>query len=321
LADTSGTVVERFAYQGYGTPKVLDPNWSDDLNNQSDFGWETLFAGYRYDADTGLYHVRNRYYHAQLGRWLTRDPLGYVDGMSLYEYVRSSPVDLLDPFGLENQTFGTDFFGDILLPDPVDSFEASQAGAAQLGDAIFNPCFPGDGFDRTIAGIGGAADWIGNGIAAITDLIPGKSALTKGLKKGLTKLTGNAATNAAKRNADDAAVAAAAAAAKKKADDAAEAAAQKADDTARTSSKWEDATAKGAKEPNTRTDLTKSEFEDNLRANGFEGTPSPDGKVTNFTKEGSNKTFTTRGSDASNHGPTVDVKVDGEITHKIRVEE
>jgi len=100
LADTSGTVVERFAYQGYGTPKVLDPNWSDDLNNQSDFGWETLFAGYRYDADTGLYHVRNRYYHAQLGRWLTRDPLGYVDGMSLYEYVRSSPVDLLDPFGL-----------------------------------------------------------------------------------------------------------------------------------------------------------------------------------------------------------------------------
>lgn len=39
-------------------------------------------------------------YHPTLGRCLQRDPGGYEDGMSLYEYVGSSPVDVTDPFGL-----------------------------------------------------------------------------------------------------------------------------------------------------------------------------------------------------------------------------
>ncbi len=38
-------------------------------------------------------------YHPRLGRWLQRDPLGYVDGMSWYEYVKSSPLRATDPTG------------------------------------------------------------------------------------------------------------------------------------------------------------------------------------------------------------------------------
>lgn len=34
-----------------------------------------------------------------LGRWSRRDPLGYVDGMGLYEYVASRPHTHLDPIG------------------------------------------------------------------------------------------------------------------------------------------------------------------------------------------------------------------------------
>jgi RHS repeat-associated protein len=59
-----------------------------------------LFGGYYRDAETGLYNVRNRYYHVQLG-WITRDPLGYVDGMSLYEYVNGLPTGRADPWGQE----------------------------------------------------------------------------------------------------------------------------------------------------------------------------------------------------------------------------
>ncbi|MCH8152079.1 MAG: hypothetical protein IH830_06870 [Planctomycetes bacterium] len=32
-----------------------------------------------------LYHVRNRVLNSDLGRWLTRDPVGYADGTNLYE--------------------------------------------------------------------------------------------------------------------------------------------------------------------------------------------------------------------------------------------
>ncbi|MCW5777264.1 MAG: hypothetical protein KIS87_12570 [Phycisphaeraceae bacterium] len=63
------------------------------------------YAGYEYDptfegAERWLYHVRHRVYDAEVGRWTRRDPLGYVDGMSLYEYVEANPLALLDAFGL-----------------------------------------------------------------------------------------------------------------------------------------------------------------------------------------------------------------------------
>ena len=45
-------------------------------------------------------HVRNRAYSAELGRWLSRDPLGYVDGVSSVQMLRSSPHSLVDPHGL-----------------------------------------------------------------------------------------------------------------------------------------------------------------------------------------------------------------------------
>jgi len=47
-----------------------------------------------------MYHVRNRVYDAENGRWTRRDRLGYVDGMGLYEYCRSGPVDEVDFEGL-----------------------------------------------------------------------------------------------------------------------------------------------------------------------------------------------------------------------------
>ncbi len=56
--------------------------------------------GYRYDAETQNYYVRNRYYLPTLGRWLTRDPIGYQGGINLYEYVQSSPVGNVDAAGL-----------------------------------------------------------------------------------------------------------------------------------------------------------------------------------------------------------------------------
>ena len=58
------------------------------------------YCGYIYNEETGLYTVRYRTYSAVLGRWLTRDPAGYVDGMGLYEYVAGQPTLLLDPEGL-----------------------------------------------------------------------------------------------------------------------------------------------------------------------------------------------------------------------------
>ena len=97
----SGNVVERYFYDAYGSVTVCGPNfgytgiiWADSKKN------EILYCGYRYDPEAGLYQVRNRYLHPGLGRWINRDPAGYVDGMNLYQYVRSNSVNRSDPHGL-----------------------------------------------------------------------------------------------------------------------------------------------------------------------------------------------------------------------------
>ena len=62
--------------------------------------------GYRYDAETENYYVRNRYYSPTLGRWLTRDPIGYQGGINLYGYVNSSPVGNVDAEGTQVYMYG-----------------------------------------------------------------------------------------------------------------------------------------------------------------------------------------------------------------------
>ncbi|MCX5651811.1 MAG: dockerin type I domain-containing protein [Planctomycetota bacterium] len=58
------------------------------------------YCGYVYNEDSGLYTVRFRTYSPTLGRWLERDPAGYVDGANTYQTVHSSPVMGNDPLGL-----------------------------------------------------------------------------------------------------------------------------------------------------------------------------------------------------------------------------
>ena len=104
LIDDNGTVVERYEYDAYGDCNVLDADYSKDADGISDYGNPYLFTGRRLDildtASLKIMYYRNRYYDTETGRLLTHDPMDYVDGMNLYEYVKSNPVIGLDPQGL-----------------------------------------------------------------------------------------------------------------------------------------------------------------------------------------------------------------------------
>jgi RHS repeat-associated protein len=100
LVETDGDVVERYTYDPYGNVTIWDDDWSDEISWANSKQNHILYSGYYFDDESGLYSVRHRYYHPTLGRWLSRDPVGYADVMSLYEYVRSRPTTILDPRGL-----------------------------------------------------------------------------------------------------------------------------------------------------------------------------------------------------------------------------
>jgi len=99
LIDSSGIIQERYSYAAYGSPEFLTSTFG--LRTSSTYDWETLFAGYRYDSHVAQYHVRHRVLHVNLGAWLQRDPIGYADGVNLYEYVGSDPNAMTDPTGLQ----------------------------------------------------------------------------------------------------------------------------------------------------------------------------------------------------------------------------
>jgi RHS repeat-associated protein len=97
ITEVSGAVVERYSYDAYGKPSFFDAN---GLGLQSSVvGNRFLFTGREYDFESDLYHYRARTYSPTLGRFLSRDPLSYVDGMNLYEYVRGQVLGKLDPTG------------------------------------------------------------------------------------------------------------------------------------------------------------------------------------------------------------------------------
>jgi len=98
ITDETGTVQERYAYSAYGVPTFLDSSFNTRAS--SNFAWQSLYAGYHWDALVDFYHVRNRVYGAHIGTWLQRDPLGLSAGINLYQYVSSRPASFADPLGL-----------------------------------------------------------------------------------------------------------------------------------------------------------------------------------------------------------------------------
>ncbi|MGB6335856.1 MAG: RHS repeat-associated core domain-containing protein, partial [Thermoanaerobaculia bacterium] len=63
------------------------------------------FHGLEHDSETGFVYMRNRYYDPGLGRFISADPLGYVDGPSLYGFAGNSPYNSNDPLGLAVYAF------------------------------------------------------------------------------------------------------------------------------------------------------------------------------------------------------------------------
>jgi RHS repeat-associated protein len=101
IANTSGTVLERYAYTPYGEVTVLDADFDVDSNGLTDVENTHFYTGRERDAETGLQLNGERFYAPHLGRWMSRDPIEYEGGPNLYSYVSEQPTTFVDPFGLE----------------------------------------------------------------------------------------------------------------------------------------------------------------------------------------------------------------------------
>jgi len=81
LSNQSGQLAERYGYTPYGKRRVVSPGGATLA--ASAVGNQVGFTGRYHDGETQLTYFRARYQDAELGRFVGRDPLGYVNGSSL----------------------------------------------------------------------------------------------------------------------------------------------------------------------------------------------------------------------------------------------
>jgi len=96
ISDEDGELMERITYNPYGIPTITADSGGQTANPY-------LFAGRRYDAESGLYYFRARMYDPERGSFLQRDPIGiWSDHHNLgngYTYVNNNPINKRDPMG------------------------------------------------------------------------------------------------------------------------------------------------------------------------------------------------------------------------------
>jgi len=89
--------LERCVYSPYGVFTIYDATWSN-IRSDSSYDIEYPYTGRRLDEETGLYYYRHRQLSPQLGRFLSRDPVGYRGGLS--QYAMYFVANGLDPAGM-----------------------------------------------------------------------------------------------------------------------------------------------------------------------------------------------------------------------------
>ncbi len=102
VSDGAGSIAAHYHYDPFGV--LLGSSGSFANSNPFRYlgGWAV------YDNNDGTLHARARTYHADLGRFLSRDPLfgNQADGQSLnrYVYALNDPLGLVDTTGLSAHT-------------------------------------------------------------------------------------------------------------------------------------------------------------------------------------------------------------------------
>jgi RHS repeat-associated protein len=89
LTNSKSSKVQTYSYDSFGN--VIAKSGSS--NNCHKFLTKETDA-------SGLIYFGARYYDPTIGRFITQDPMGMIDGPNLYAYCKNNPVNFVDPWGL-----------------------------------------------------------------------------------------------------------------------------------------------------------------------------------------------------------------------------
>lgn len=92
LTSYGGVIVWSAKYTAHGKLRELSHGDGERLEQP------LRFQGQYFDAESGLHYNRHRYYHPDIGRYMTPNPLKLAAGLNPYRYTRN-PTGWVDPLG------------------------------------------------------------------------------------------------------------------------------------------------------------------------------------------------------------------------------
>ena len=101
LADHLGTVHDIINDSGALSNHILYDSFGNVLyQTDSTVTIRYLFTGREFDTETELYYYRTRFYDANMGRFVSEDPIRWNSGdVNLYRYVQNNSQNATDPTG------------------------------------------------------------------------------------------------------------------------------------------------------------------------------------------------------------------------------
>ncbi len=103
ITNSSAGIVERYSYTAYGSLTIFDGAGSQI--SSSSISNRITYTGREWDHAIYLLHFRARIYDVILGKFCSRDPIGFKGSIwNLYEYANAIPLVWIDPSGREPVT-------------------------------------------------------------------------------------------------------------------------------------------------------------------------------------------------------------------------
>ncbi len=178
-------IMESYRYSSFGEEEIT--NERGRVVSDSAVGNPWRYCGKRVDKEVGLIYFGQRYYDSEIGRWISPDPAGDIDGPNLYTFSRNNPMTYVDYFGLasevnENQSneFSGYFYGEY---EPHCHCEAHRdckrggdiassmggAGLGEIGHNVVDFILNNPRFHGSLQALGGLAEAsFGGGVTLAT---------------------------------------------------------------------------------------------------------------------------------------------------------